>query len=135
MSVTLGYVSYYVDDVEASLRFFVDAFGLEQRFITPEKDYGELVTGQTTLGFVSRELATDNLGAAGGFTPLDPTRPPVGATITLVTDDVPATAATAIGAGARSYTEPVEKPWGQTVAYLVDPNGILIEVATPVAGG
>ena len=41
---------------------------------------------------------------------------------------------TAVDAGANLYAEPVEKPWGQTVAYLRDPNGILIELATPVAG-
>ncbi len=56
----------------------------------------------------------------------------MGATIGLVTDDVSATVAAATQAGGTGYTEPVEKPWGQTVAYIRDPNGILIEVATAV---
>lgn len=133
MQATLGYTIFYVPDVEATVSFYESAFGLARRFVTPEADYGELETGATTLSFVRHDLATQNLEAAGGFTPLDPATPPVGATITLVTDDVPAMVAQATAAGAAGYTEPVEKPWGQTVAYLRDPNGILIEVATPVA--
>lgn len=135
MPISLGYVLYYVPDVAAALTFYVDAFGMEQRFLTPEKDYGELATGETTLGFVSHELAETNLAAAGGFTPLDTGGAPVGASISLITDDVPAAVGTARAAGARPYTEPVEKPWGQTVAYLIDPSGILLELATPVTTG
>ena len=135
MSITLGYVSYYVPDVAAALAFFREAFGLEQRFLTPEGDYGELATGETTLSFVAHELADANLSAAGGFAPLNATVSPVGATIVLVTEDVPAAVAAALAAGARPYTDPIVKPWGQTVAYVVDPSGILVELATPVASG
>jgi catechol 2,3-dioxygenase-like lactoylglutathione lyase family enzyme len=27
---------------------------------------------------------------------------------------------------------PLEKPWGQVVAWVRDPNGILVELATPM---
>jgi uncharacterized glyoxalase superfamily protein PhnB len=40
----------------------------------------------------------------------------------------------AVEAGGTTYVEPIDKPWGQTVAYLRDPNGLLVEIATPVAG-
>ena len=133
MQATLGYTIFYVSDVEATVSFYEAGFGLAKRFVTPEGDYGELETGATTLSFVRHDLAASNLDAVGGFTRLDTETPPVGASITLVTDDVPAMVAQATGAGATSYTEPTVKPWGQTVAYLRDPNGILIEVATPVA--
>ncbi len=33
------------------------------------------------------------------------------------------------------YVEPIDKLWGQTVAYIIDPGGTLIEIATPVGGG
>lgn len=135
MSIALGYVSYYVSDVASALDFYVQAFGLEQRFLTPEHDYGELATGDTVLSFVAHELADHNLSAAGGFVPLDAATGPVGATIVLITDDVPAAVEAAVAAGARPYTDPVDKPWGQTVAYVVDPSGILVELATPVASG
>ncbi len=135
MNTTLGYSIFYVADVESTLTFFQAGFGLERRFITPEGDYGELETGATTLAFVANELAHTNLDEAGGFAELDPASPPIGASITLVTDDVAARLAQAVEAGGQVYTQPVNKPWGQTVAYLRDPNGILVEIATPVAAG
>lgn len=135
MTVSLGYIIFYVPDVQSAVRFYTDAFGLEPRFVTPEADYGELETGQSVLAFVAHELADTNLAAAGGFTPLDPKAPPVGASLTMVTDDVPAAVSAAVAAGGRQYTDPVEKPWGQTVAYVIDPQGILLEVATPVQPG
>lgn len=133
MSTTFGYTIFYVDDVESTLTFFQNGFGMERRFITPEGDYGELETGAATLAFVANELASSNLDGAGGFTPLDPAKPPVGASITLLTSDVAAGFEQAVTAGAEAYTQPVDKPWGQTVAYLRGPNGMLIELATPVA--
>ncbi len=133
-TLRLGYTIFYVRNVEQTLTFFTDAFGLERRFITPEGDYGELVTGPTTLSFVANELAHDNLDDAGGFAELDGSQPPVAASITLVTNDVEKVAAKAIDLGAANYVAATQKPWGQTVAYVRDPNGILIEIATPVAG-
>jgi len=132
MTVTLGYVAFYVADVEETLSFYTAAFGLERRFITPEGDYGELRTGATTLSFVSNDLAESNLAAVGGFARIDPTGKPPGMSLTLVTDDVPKALNAALDAGARPYLDPVDKPWGQTVAYVLDPNGILVELGTPV---
>jgi uncharacterized glyoxalase superfamily protein PhnB len=133
MTVSFGYTLLYVADVEATLVFYTSAFGLEQRFMTPEGDYGELDTGSTTLAFASNGLAESNLAATDGFTPLDPAVPPPAISITLITTDVPSTVEAAVAAGANSYLDPIEKPWGQTVAYVRDPNGALIEIATPVA--
>lgn len=133
MPLSLGYVIFYVPDVPAALRFYNEAFEFETRMVTPEGDYGELNTGQSTLAFVSHELAETNLGASGGFRPLDPAEPPTGASLTLVTEDVAASVAAAVDHGARQYTEVVDKPWGQTVAYVIDPQGILIEIATAVS--
>ncbi len=130
--VQLGYTIFYVDDVAATLRFFVEAFGLEQKMLTPEGDYGELDTGKTTLAFASTDLASANLEAAGGFTKLEADTPPPAASITLVTGDIEPVMRDALDAGATLYVDPVDKPWGQTVAYLRDPNGILVEIATPV---
>ncbi|MGI9612767.1 MAG: VOC family protein [Acidimicrobiales bacterium] len=132
MTVELGYTIYYVDDVEKTLDFYTKAFGLKRRFLTPDGDYGELETGSTTLSFVANTLAESNLAATDGFSRLDPAVAPPGIAITLVTAEVAETVEAAVAAGARRYLDPVEKPWGQTVAYLVDPNGALIEVGTPM---
>lgn len=43
--ITYGYTILYVENVEATLAFYVKAFGFSQKFITPEKDYGELEIG------------------------------------------------------------------------------------------
>lgn len=133
MAVKLGYAIYYVDDVEATLRFYEQGFGLARLFITPESDYGELETGATTLAFVSAELAVSNLDSAGGFTRLARAGGPSGFSITLICDDVAATVQSALDVSASRYVDPVQKPWGQQVAYVLDPNGALIEIATEVA--
>lgn len=130
--VSLGYTIFYVDDVGETLTFFEQAFGLDQRLLTPENDYGELETGATTLAFVSIDLAQANLGAAGGFVRPDKDRP-APASITLVTDDVDAAISRATAAGAQSYVGRSDKPWGQTVAYVLGPSSLLIEIATPVS--
>lgn len=50
----LGYTIIYVPSVESSLRFFGQAFGLQQKFLHDSGDYGELSTGETTLAFVRK---------------------------------------------------------------------------------
>ena len=132
MTVTFGYTIIYVEDVAATLRFFTTGFGFTQRFLTPEGDYGELNTGTTTLAFASNTLAGSNLDHAGGFARLDAESLPPAVSITLVAADVAATVAAALDAGAVRYVDPIDKPWGQTVAYVLDPNGLLVEIATPV---
>jgi lactoylglutathione lyase len=57
---------------------------------------------------------------------------PAGAEIGLVTHDVDAAYRKAVAAGALAYKEPVEKPWGQTVGYVRDNNGFLVEICSPV---
>jgi lactoylglutathione lyase len=132
MTTVLGYTIFYVADVRATVAFFREAFGLEPKFVTDEGDYGELATGATTLAFAAIPLAMDGLRSAGGFTPADLNQAPQGASITLVSDEFDALFTQAIAAGATRYVDPIDKPWGQTVAYVRDANGILIELATPV---
>lgn len=130
-TTTLGYTIFYVEDVGECLTFFTEAFGFAQRMHTPENDYGELATGETILSFVSLELARANLEGAGGFVPPDASRP-CPASVTLTTSDLQGVLASAVSAGARTYVDPVDKPWGQTVTYVLGPSNILIELATPV---
>lgn len=130
--VSLGYIIFYVDDVAGTVSFFEAAFGLDRRFVTAENDYGEVETGATTLAFVSLDLARTNLDGAGGFMLPDEDKP-APASVTFVTTDVAGAVAAATAAGGRTYMDPVDKPWGQTVAYVLGPSNLLIEVATPVA--
>jgi lactoylglutathione lyase len=59
--IKFGYTILYVTDVIKSIEFYEKAFGFERKFITPDSDYGELNTGETTLSFASKELANSNL--------------------------------------------------------------------------
>lgn len=130
--MSMGYVIGYVADVGASVDFYERAFGLARRFVGPDGDYAEMETGATTLAFAAESLAASNLAGAGGYASLDPAAPPPGVSITLITDDVPAGLQRALDAGARPYVDVTEMPWGQTVAYVRDPDGILVEIASPV---
>ena len=125
----LGYVISYVDDVEITMAFYEKAFQLAPAFLHESKTYGELDTGFTKLAFCSKELAKSN-GVDFVENSLD-TQPP-GIEIALVCDDVESAFKLACDAGAVSVKNPSKKPWGQTVAYVRDINGVLVELCTPV---
>ena len=123
----LGYTILYVPDVAATLRFYAAAFGLTTRFLHESGDYGELETGSTALAFSAHRLMQQlgkNPQAAHAHAP--------SFEIALCTPDVPAALARALAAGATPM-RPVEvMPWGQTVAYVADINGFLVELCTPM---
>lgn len=55
----LGYTLFYVDDVSKTMDFYEKAFGLKKGF-SHENQYGEMVTGETKLGFVNHETASSH---------------------------------------------------------------------------
>ena len=130
--VKFAYTIVYVADVEASLAFFEAAFAMSRRFITAEKDYGELETGATTLAFAAHELGATNF--AGGYMPAGESAQPLGIEIALVAQDVASAHASALAHGAVELRAPTTKPWGQTVSYVRCPSGVLLELCTPIAG-
>ncbi|MEM1270941.1 MAG: VOC family protein, partial [Bacteroidota bacterium] len=115
-----------------TVAFYEAAFGLERRFVHEAGDYAELETGQTVLAFASDALASSNFALAYRHT--DPNAAPPAFEIVLVTDDVAGAFERAIKAGASTLAEPSEKPWGQTVSYVRDLNGVIVELCTPVGG-
>ncbi len=86
-------------------------------------------TGPTTLGFVSHELAKSN-GVT--YSKPQPNGQAPAVEIAFVTDDVATAYEKAVKAGAAAVAQPKEKPWGQTVAYVRDLNGFLVELCSPV---
>lgn len=123
----LRYAILYVDDVAASLDFYGAAFGIQRRMLHESGDYGELDTGATTLSFSSRRLMTE-LGKAPGRP--DPAHPVF--EIAFETDEVAATYARAVAAGAEDVQPPQAMPWGQITAYVRDRDGFLVEICSPV---
>lgn len=125
----LGYTIVYVPDVAAALDFWERAFDLRRRYLGDEGTYGELDTGDTTLGFAAYSMAERHL--AGGVRQHTSDGPPAPVQIAFTTDDVAAAYARALGAGAGAVAPPERMPWGQTVAWLRDPAGVLVEIGTP----
>ena len=128
----LAWVIVYVPDVAAALDLYARAFGQTTRFAVPSGDYGELDTGSTVLAF-----AADSLGASnfpGGPRRPGPGEPPANVELAFTTDDVDAAVATAEAAGCTVLAPATVKPHGQTVAWIRDPWGTLIELATPIEG-
>jgi catechol 2,3-dioxygenase-like lactoylglutathione lyase family enzyme len=120
-----GYTIFYVDSVEASIAFYETAFGLKREMVAGE-EFGQLATGATKLAFAAKKMLSVPATYAG------PSEQPLAVEIALVTDSVQAAYDTALAAGAKAVHAPVKKPWGQTVAYVRDNNGFLVELCTPV---
>ena len=125
-----AYTILYVHNVEETLAFYQKAFGFEKRMITPEKDYGELKSGETTIAFASLALGASNFKS--GFKSISKSEQPFGVEIVFVTENIESDFAHAIEMGAIEYEPIVSKPWGQKVGYLRDINGFLIEICTPM---
>lgn len=126
----LGYTIIYVADLAATVKFYETAFGLTCRFAHEGGDYAEMETGETVLAFAGESLAAYN-----GFeiAPNRTAEKPAGFELCFVTNDVNGAHQTATCAGAIEVTPPTEKPWGQTVSYVRDLNGCLVEIASPVS--
>ena len=127
-----AYTIIYVESVEHTLAFYQKAFGFDIRFIDPSKTYGELASGETAIAFAAHSLGDLNFKA--GYQKVDSEGLPVGIELAFVTEDVSAAYAHALSSGAVSVAEPMQKPWGQSVAYVRDLNGVLVELCSPMNG-
>jgi catechol 2,3-dioxygenase-like lactoylglutathione lyase family enzyme len=126
-----AYTILYVPDVARSIAFYERAFDLTARFVTESGEYGELDTGPTTLGFAQEDFAARGRnGLRAG--PLRPDDSPPPFEVAFACDDVAVAYQRALAAGATSIAEPTQKPWGQTVAYVRDSDGAIVELCTPV---
>lgn len=125
----LGYTILYVPNVKDTLAFYEAAFGLTTKFLHDSGDYGELNTGSTTLAFSSHALMTQ----LGKNPQLAKANAPT-CEIALTTDDVAGALARAVAAGATPMRPVETMPWGQTIAYVADGNGFLVELCTPMGG-
>jgi catechol 2,3-dioxygenase-like lactoylglutathione lyase family enzyme len=125
-AMRFGYMIVYVTDVPATLDFYERAFGLKRRFPHEIGTYGEMETGSTVLAFASESSIDFKTRTNRAY------KDPAAAEIGLICDDVAAAFSRAIFEGATPYLHPVAKPWGQTVSYVRDNNGFLVEICSPV---
>lgn len=124
----LGYVIIYVPDVARAVSFYERAFGVQRRFVHDSGKYAEMETGATALAFAD-EVDTPNRGA---FETNRGDRRAAGAEVAFVVGDVREAFARALESGATAVTDPVDKPWGQTISYVRDLNGFLVEICSAV---
>ena len=125
-----AYTIMYVKNVEATITFYTAAFGFKKKFITPDKDYGEIISGETTIAFATIALGKTNV--ENGFIESDKTQKPFGIELAFTTENIETDFKKAIEAGAQKIANIKTKPWGQKVGYLRDNNGFLIEICTPM---
>lgn len=126
------YSCIIVRDVPATVAFYEKAFGFPLRFMHPSRAYAELETGATLLSFFGESfIANQKLLGDLPFRPVRPDAEPVTAVLAFDTESLEQDWQRAISAGAKVVKAPEPKPWQQTVGYLRDPDGIVIELCTP----
>lgn len=128
--IRLGYVIIYVEDVLTTIAFYQKAFGLEQRFLHESHQYAEMETGQTCLAFANEEFVKNS----HPFRLNRREEKPAGAEIAFVVEDVEKAFQHAVESGAAQVSMPIQKPWGQTVAYVRDNNGFIVEICDAING-
>jgi lactoylglutathione lyase len=126
----LGYTILYVDSVAQTIAFYERAFGLMRGMVTPNHDYGELMTGDTKLAFAANHFAQGLTHVPFETAAPDKAAPPL--ELGLVTENVEADFDRAVAAGAVVVERPEKKPWGQLVGYVRDNNGFLVEICSPM---
>jgi uncharacterized glyoxalase superfamily protein PhnB len=130
MNIKYAYTILYVEDVKKTIEFYKKVFGFEIKFSTPENDYAELLSGETTLAFASVELGKSNFKK--GFIESNLKEKPFGINLAFTTENVEKLMEQATKEGAIILEEAIVKPWGQKVGYIKDINGFLVEICTPI---
>ncbi|HEX8121085.1 MAG TPA: VOC family protein [Solirubrobacteraceae bacterium] len=127
--MTLGWVIVYVDDPAATAAFYDRVFGLKTEFVAGD-EYAQMDTGTTKLGFASYAVGEKNFD--GGVRRPDDDGQPPNVELTLVHEDVDGAYSRALEEGCTALAPPKDEPRGQRVAYVRDPFGTLLELATPL---
>jgi uncharacterized glyoxalase superfamily protein PhnB len=110
--------------------FYERAFGLTVQMTDESGTYAQMSTGETTLAFAA-ESAAALTGIEIHTHRSEET--PSAVQLAFVADDVTAAYDAAVAAGAVAVVPLSEKPWGQTLGYLRDNNGFLVELSSPAA--
>ena len=119
----LDHVVVRCRDQAASLDFYTRVLGLELGHRSGS--FAQLRTGATRVALYERAAMARTLGR-----PLrapDPDAP--GFELGFKVPDCDSAWAELLARGARPATPPVTRAWGQRTAYLLDPDGHLIELA------
>ncbi len=126
MKLAMKYIILYVNDFEKTMHFYKDILGLTVKM--QQGTYVEFDTGSTTLSINTRQSVKEEIGLDVPDSSSSTQTFEVG----FVVEDVPAAIDKLRSQGISIIKEPVTKPWGQTVAYIADPDGHYIEICTSI---
>jgi catechol 2,3-dioxygenase-like lactoylglutathione lyase family enzyme len=135
MPPRLGYTILYVDDVARAASFYASAFGFAILEVEASPGWAMVDAGGSVLGFSSHALMARFYPS--GYVHNDPTAMPGGFELDIVVDDTAELdryLASAIEHGATLVEAARVADDGATVAFLRDPNGVIIEIQTPYRG-
>lgn len=124
MNVKMKYVILYVDRYEECLRFYKELLRLPIK--GKHGTYIEFDTGATILAMNSREDVRELTGLPIPKGELESSNFEIG----FVVEDVNETISELREQGVKVLVEPITKPWGQTIAYVSDPDGNYIEICS-----
>lgn len=124
MKLAMKYVILYVNDFEKTMHFYKDILGLPVKM--QQGSYVEFDTGVITLSINTRQSVKEEIGLDVPESPFSSQTFEIG----FIVEDVPATIDKLRALDVPVIKEPVTKPWGQTVAYVADPDGHYIEICT-----
>ncbi|WP_449403265.1 VOC family protein [Exiguobacterium artemiae] len=123
--VDYGYTILYITDPVKTRLFYHGLLGLSIK--AEHGSYTEFETGSTILAFNTKEdvrsMIPYEIPDKTGQQSIE---------LGFVTEDVAHVYEQIKNAGHQTVLPPTEKPWGQTVAYVLDPDGHLIELCSPI---
>jgi lactoylglutathione lyase len=122
----LGYVVRFVASLDAAVRFYEDVLG--QRLSKRTEHWAQFDCGSLTFGLYDRAAMAGHLGV--GESELG--SPPGALELAFEVQDCDAAFRAALDAGARAFRPPEDRPWGERTAYILDPDGALVELYTRV---
>lgn len=124
-----GGVTLMADDVDVTAAFYEKAFGLGPVFADPDGTFVVLGRGVWTPGPSAPSLTIEHWRKVEDFAEPGPAN---AFRVFLETADVDDAYRSALAAGAHSALAPTTRPWGQRVAVVRDPNGVIVEIGAPV---
>lgn len=126
MKLTMKYVILYVNDLEKTIHFYRDILALPIKM--QQGTYIEFDTGATTLSVNTRASVKEEIGLNVPEAHVKTQTFEIG----FVVEDVEEAIENLRNHDVPIIKEPTKKPWGQTVAYVADPDGHYIEICTAI---
>ena len=119
------YVVLIVESLDRSLEWYTRVLGLKIRRRSGK--FAQLETGQTLVCLYDRKAMSDTIGKT-----LDPApRHAPGFSLGFLVEDVDGAYSELCARGADPAVRPRDRFWGQRTAYVRDPDGHYIELASP----